>query len=67
MTVDQLREALATMPGHWPVHVEIHTHPAMGCIDRHGNRELHYTLDCIPDNVPKSGGMAVVRLNYEPS
>ena len=23
MTVDQLREALATMPGHVPVHVEV--------------------------------------------
>ena len=66
MTVDQLREALAAMPGHWPVHIEIQTN-GMGQVDgRGGNSDFFYTLDCIPSNFPKQGCMAVIRLNHEP-
>lgn len=67
MTVAELREALATMPGHWPVHVEI-VCDDFGVVNGKGSTtDWHYTLDCIPSGFPTQGGMAVVRLNYEPS
>lgn len=67
MTVAELREALAAMPGHWPVHVEIST-DSSGSVSGEGwSTDFHYTLDCTPSNFPTSGCMAVIRLNYEPS
>jgi hypothetical protein len=64
MTVDQLREALATMPGHVPVHVEVNSdHDHGGGADT----DFLYTLDCVLENFPTKGRMAVIRINYEPT
>ncbi len=63
MTVDQLREALAGMPGHLPVHVEVNSdHDHGGGADT----DYLYTLECVRENFPSQGGMAVIRINYEP-
>ena len=67
MTVNQLRELLAPMPGHWPVSVEVICN-GLGYVDGKGSTtDYHYTLDCITSNFPTQGGHAVVRLNYEPT
>jgi hypothetical protein len=62
MTVQELREALATMPDHWPVHVEVRADGSGGGADQ----DYFYTLDVVPDNFPSQGNMAVIRINYEP-
>ncbi len=62
MTVDQLREALATMPGHLPVHVEARAEGSGGGADV----DFLYTLECTLESFPTQGRMAVIRLNYEP-
>jgi hypothetical protein len=67
VTVDQLREAIARMPGHWPVHIEIVTNGMSQVDGKGGVTDYYYTLDCITSNFPKQGGMAVIRLNYEPT
>jgi len=64
MTVQQLREALATMPDHWPVHVAVHSHQEHG---GGADTDYLYTLDCIPENFPSQGNMAVIRINGSPS
>jgi hypothetical protein len=61
MTVDQLREALASMPGHLPVHIEV---PAS--TPESPDTEFHFTLDCTVQAFPTYGRMAVIRLNPEP-
>lgn len=61
MTVDQLREALAEMPGHIPVHVAVDAENGSG----QGISYL-YTLDCVINSFPTQGRMAVIRINYEP-
>lgn len=67
MTVDQLREMIAGIPGHWPVVVEIITNTE-GCLQNRGAcTDYYYTLDCIPDGFPQGGPQATVRLNYEPT
>lgn len=63
MTVDQLREALAGMPGHIPVHVAVNSdHENGGGADT----DFLYTLDCAIENFPSQGRMAVIHINYEP-
>lgn len=62
MTVDQLREALATMPGHVPVHVEVPADVSGGGADT----EYHFTLECTLEAFPTQGRMAVIRLNPAP-
>ena len=62
MTVDQLREALAAMPGHIPVHVEVPADGSGGGADT----EYHFTLECTLEAFPTQGRMAVIRLNNEP-
>lgn len=63
MTVAELREALASMPDHWPVHVELLPNTSTSADDT----EYHYTLDCVPSNFPTQGCMAVIRLNDKPT
>ena len=64
MTVDQLREALSKMPGHWPVHVAVNSdHEHGGGSDT----DYLYTLDCLRENFPTQGNMAVITINYEPT
>ncbi len=62
MTVDQLREALATMPGHVPVHVEVPADGSGGGADV----DFHFTLECTLEAFPTQGRMAVIRLNPAP-
>lgn len=60
MTVAELREALAAMPGHWPVHVE-------WMDDGSGDEEVFlFTLDCQRSNFPQQGNMAVITINHDP-
>jgi hypothetical protein len=63
MTVDQLREALAAMPGHWPVHVEVDADGSGGGADK----DYLYTLDCERSSFPSQGNMAVITINREPT
>lgn len=63
MTVEQLREALAGMPGHLPVHIEVPADGSGGGADV----EYLYTLDCHLDAFPKQGRMAVITINTEPT
>lgn len=63
MNVAQLREALASMPDHWPVHVAVNSdHDNGGGADT----DYLYTLDCVPDNFKSVGCMAVIHINYAP-
>lgn len=62
MTVDQLREALATMPGHVPVHVETRADGSGGGADV----DLLFTLDCTLEAFPTQGRIAVIHINHEP-
>ena len=59
MTVNELREALEKMPGHWPVHVAVRADGSAG-------EDFLYTLECVPESFPSQGCMAVVRVNYDP-
>ena len=63
MNVEQLREALVAMPGHWPVHVEVAADGSGGGADV----DYLYTLEAFPSNFPRQGCMAVIRVNYEPT
>lgn len=63
MTVQELREALAAMPAHLPVLVEVRADGSGGGADH----DYLFTLDCVPDNFPTQGNMAVVRINYDPT
>lgn len=58
MNVDQLRDAIATMPGHWPVHVAVDNDGSGGGADV----DFHFALDIQPGNFPTYGSMAVIRL-----
>ena len=61
MNVQQLREALADLPGHWPVHVAVNSdHDHGGGADT----DYLYTLDVQTDNFPSQGNMAVIRIDY---
>jgi hypothetical protein len=62
VTVDQLREALATMPGHVPVHVEVPADGSGGGADV----DLLFTLDCALEAFPTQGRIAVIRINPAP-
>ena len=62
MTVDQLREALATMPGHWPVHLAVAGDGSGGCADE----DFLFVLECVPEAFPSQGNMAVIRANNDP-
>lgn len=62
MTVNELREALEKMPGHWPVHVAVRADGSGGGADEN----FLYTLECVPESFPSQGCMAVVRVNYDP-
>lgn len=73
MNVAQLRQALAGMPDHWPVHVEA---PAsiegarQGVPrgdDGFGDVDYFYTLECVPSAFRSQGNMAVIRLNLSPN
>ncbi len=61
MNVQELREALADLPGHWPVHVAV---PAGGPM---GGTDYLYTLEVQRDNFPTQGNMAVIRLDTDVS
>lgn len=63
MNVQQLREALNQMPGHWPVHVEVRADGSGGGADS----DYLFTLECVQENFPSQGNIAVVRINYEPT
>lgn len=62
MNVRELREALAAMPDHWPVHVEVPADGSGGGADT----DILFTLDCVPSNFRTYGCMALVRINPEP-
>jgi hypothetical protein len=62
VTVDQLREALAGMPGHWPVHVAVDADGSGGGADT----DYLFTLDVQRENFPSQGNMAVITINKEP-
>lgn len=62
MTVNELRESLASMPGHWPVHIAVSADGSGGAADE----DFLYTLECVPESFPAQGCMAVIRPNYEP-
>lgn len=62
MTVQELREALEQMPGHWPVHLAVPADGSGGGADE----EFLYTLECVPEAFPTQGCMAVIRANCEP-
>lgn len=63
MNVQQLREALASMPDHWPVHVRV---PAWNPSGGGADFDYLYTLECLPDNFPTQGNMAVIHINLDP-
>ena len=62
MTVQELREALAGMPGHWPVHLAVPADGSGGGADE----DFLFTLECVPENFPSQGCMAVIRSNPDP-
>jgi hypothetical protein len=63
MNVQQLIEALQNMPGHLPVHVAVNSdHENGGGVDT----DYLYTLDCVQENFPSQGNMAVIQINYAP-
>lgn len=62
MNVRELREALATMPDHWPVHLAVAADGSGGGADE----DFLFTLECVPENFSTQGCMAVIRANYEP-
>lgn len=62
MNVQQLREALEHMPDHWPVHVRMPADGSGGGADF----DYLYTLECLPDNFPTQGNMAVISINHDP-
>lgn len=57
MNVKELREAIAEMPGHWPVTV---------AVKDEGSDAMDYlcTLDVQRDNFPTQGNIAVIRIDY---
>jgi len=64
MNVQQLREALSSMPGHWPVHLAVVSEDASGgALDE----DFLFTLECVPESFPSQGCMCVIRANYDPS
>jgi hypothetical protein len=63
MTVAELREALAHVPGHWPVHVAVRSDGSGDGADE----DFLYTLECKAEVFPAHGNIAVVRAHYEPS
>lgn len=63
MTVQELREALAAMPGHWPVHLAVPADGSGGGADE----EFLFVLECVPEAFPTQGNMAVIRSNPEPT
>lgn len=62
MTVSELREALAKMPGHLPVHLAVRADASGGCSDE----DFLFTLECKQEAFPTQGNIAVVRANYQP-
>ena len=62
MTVQELREALAAMPGHLPVMLAVPADGSGGGADE----DFLYTLECVPESFPTHGRMAVIRSNPEP-
>jgi hypothetical protein len=64
VTVEQLRAALAAMPGHWPVHVAVNSDHDHG---RGIDTDYLFTLDCVRSAFPSQGNMAVITINYEPT
>lgn len=62
MTVSELREALEKMPDHWPVLVALDMDGSGGGADE----QFLFTLECVPENFPTQGCMAVVRVDHEP-
>lgn len=63
MTVQQLREALATMPAHWPVHLAVRADGSGGGADE----DFLFVLECVPEAFPTYGCMAVIRANHQPT
>lgn len=62
MTVEQLREALAGMPGHLPVHI---ANPIKGSTS--SEVEYLFTMDCQLEAFPTQGRMVVITINTEPT
>ena len=62
MNVQQLRDALAKMPDHWPVHVAVRADGSGGGADS----DYLFTLDCEQQNFPSQGNIAVIIINYDP-
>lgn len=63
MNVQQLIEALQTMPGHWPVHLAVPADGSGGGADE----DFMYVLECVPEAFPSQGNMAVIRANLSPT
>jgi hypothetical protein len=61
MNVQELREALADLPGHWPVHVAVRADASGGG----AGIDYLYTLEVERDNFPTQGNMAVIRIDYD--
>lgn len=62
MTVQQLREALAAMPGHLPVHLAVRADGSGGGADT----DYLFTLECVVENLSSWGNVAAIYPNYEP-
>jgi len=62
MNVQELREALEKMPGHWPVHLAVSTDGSGGGADE----DFLFTLECVAESFPTQGCMAVIRANNDP-
>ena len=56
MTVQELREALASMPGHWPVHLAVAADGGGGGADE----DYLYTLECVPENAIGNGRAGII-------
>ena len=64
MNVGQLKEALAAMPDHVPVHVAVNSdHDHGGAADT----DFLYVGDCRLEASPTQGRMAVIHISYQPT
>ncbi len=61
--MQQLREVLADMPGHLPVHLAVPADGSGGGADT----DYLFTLECVVENFPKQGRIAVIYPNQHPT
>ena len=60
--MQQLREVLASMPGHLPVHVGVRADGSGGGADT----DYLFTSDCLVEGFPSQGRIVVIYVNDEP-